>query len=222
MPALAFDIETAPLDPHGFTPAQTKRLAKETARLRQREPHLSEDEAAAKACCLTPHLGYICAVSIVWHAAKPGPESYHSWAQVCVCPEAERWLLAEFFDQVEALAIDKAVSFNGKRFDAPFIAARALTRGLAPPRRANKLLDTHRWRSDPHADLMHLFAFATSLDDLCSLCGVDSPKTEMTGAQVYQVLAEKGGAERVRAYVTEDSRATLECYDVARHHGLRV
>lgn len=66
------------------------------------------------------------------------------------------------------------MTFNGKRFDVPFLLARSARHRAEPTQR--RLLDTYPFRHTPHADLACVWPRMCSLEDLCDLLSVDSPK----------------------------------------------
>ena len=110
---------------------------------------------------------------------EPGPTR----SLTASAPEEEAALLEDFWTGVSK--IDGPVvwaSFNGKRFDAPYIAARSARHGLTPSRQ--DLLNTYPYKQRPHADLSNLWPQVYGLEDLCDLLSVPTPKSDMDGSQV--------------------------------------
>jgi predicted PolB exonuclease-like 3'-5' exonuclease len=105
------------------------------------------------------------------------------------------------------------ITFNGKRFDVPFLEARASAHGLSPPRA--DMRNTYPYSHAPHADLMTLWPFHYGLAGLCELLGVASPKGPMNGSDVAGAVAA-GEVAQVARYCERDVVATLACARAAR------
>jgi predicted PolB exonuclease-like 3'-5' exonuclease len=74
-------------------------------------------------------------------------------------------------------------------------------------------LNAKSW-SESIADTMTMFAgFGNriSLDKLCRVLGIDSPKDGIDGSKVYDYLRD-GKIEEVAAYCKRDIKATREAY----------
>lgn len=104
------------------------------------------------------------------------------------------------------------VGFNHANFDLPFIRRRAWANGLAVPRRPYKLKP---W-DDGILDLMLLWSpereGRISLDKLCRVLGVPSPKAGgFTGADVWPAY-QRGELDKIQQYALADVVATRECF----------
>jgi hypothetical protein len=229
MSRFAFDIETCPLPIETFSERQMRRYRKELDRLTERDPDRDPDDASRFVRSLHPWLGWVCCVSVASPAREPSRDSHlpvtrfdpyatRSWT--AATPDAEEDLLARFWADLQnddGLRRALVVSFNGKQFDSPFLKARSLRHAIQLPPIAGRLLSTHRWRGEPHFDLMHAFhPQRVALADACDLLGVESPKGEIDGSQVASAV-EAGRIDDVARYCEGDTRATLECYDVLNH-----
>ena len=97
---------------------------------------------------------------------------------------------------------------NGKEFDFPFIARRALINRLKLP----KLLDIagkKPWEIN-HLDTMELWRFGdykhyTSLKLLAELFDIPTPKDDIDGSQVARVYYEEKDLERIKIYYQKDT-----------------
>lgn len=229
MSRFAFDIETCPLPIEAFGERQMRRYRKELDRLTEREPDRDPDDASRFVRGLHPWLGWICCVSIATPARQPSLEShlpvsgfepYETRSWTAATPDDEEALLTRFWDDLQdddRLRKALVVSFFGKGFDSPFLKVRSLRHALQLPPIAGRVLSTHRWRNEPHVDLMHAFhPQRVGLADACDLLGVESPKGEIDGSQVAAAV-EAGRIDLVARYCEGDTRATLECYDVLHH-----
>lgn len=207
MVVVAWDVETCPIAVTALSSAQHRRRAKEVARQQRRAPELGEDEADRLARSLHPHLAFICCIGAVSGTLEEGPNRPRSW--MAESPAAERVLLARFWRAVRGFPRrTRWLTFNGKRFDVPFLLARTAHHGLAPTR--FDLLDTYPYRQRPHADLVYAWTQPCSLDDLCDHVGVASSKGAMDGSEVAEAVRTRRLAEVAR-YAERDVLATFGC-----------
>jgi len=211
---IAFDIETCPQPETSFSAAQQARFDKAFRRRRSKEAlseSLEETKAAVRA--LSPYLGWICCISLCYYVeGANAPRSPFSYS----CPNRteEEEMLRSFWADVGALHDNLTwVSFNGKRFDSPYIRLRSLACGVEPTR--DGLLNTHKWRDEPHTDLWR-YADGAGLADYCDLLGVASPKGEMDGSDVWPAVQNARLSDVVK-YCEKDALATLRCYLQSRH-----
>jgi predicted PolB exonuclease-like 3'-5' exonuclease len=127
----------------------------------------------------------------------------------------EKEMLNTLLENIADYYVPSFVGVNVKQFDLPFIFHRALHHG------AFKLADIIRVDSGAtkyrDEDLMEL-AFGgliykpmISLDNLCKLLGVTSPKGEITGANVLDFYL-KGKIEDIKKYCNKDVEASRQCY----------
>jgi len=104
---------------------------------------------------------------------------------------------------------------NGKEFDYPYIARRCLINNLKIP----AILDNAAkkpWEVNL-LDTMELWKFGdkksyTSLNLLAALFGIDSPKAEMDGSQVYEVYWKEKDIEKIRIYCQRDVTALAKIF----------
>ncbi len=128
----------------------------------------------------------------------------------------EATLLAEFWQLIKAF--DLWITFNGKRFDFPFLQLRSAILGIAPTVR----LDCRRYSRQPHYDLRELLTHFYeqrhgSLDFFCALFGIPSPKGSLSGEKVGEAYHE-GRLEEIAAYCQADVEATAELYRRVKDH----
>ncbi len=128
----------------------------------------------------------------------------------------ERWMLEEFWRTVDpargydgGAPVARVASFNGRRFDGPFLQARSFVHGL----RASRNLTPYRYSPDEHADVADLLTgygagSPESLDVVCRVSSIESPKGGgMSGAQVSEAYRD-GRVAQVAAYCARDVVAT--------------
>jgi 3'-5' exonuclease len=173
----------------------------------EHDPSVTEEEASRKARSLSPFLGWICCIAAVSGTLSGGHRVPRSWS--CSEPDGEADILRRFWSDVAAVPASVVwVTFNGKRFDVPFLLARSLHYGIAPTQR--RLLDRYPYRHRPHADLAWVWPRQCTLDGLCDHLGVASSKSTMTGADIAGAVGE-GRIVEVARYCESDTIATLVC-----------
>ena len=104
---------------------------------------------------------------------------------------------------------------NGKEFDFPYLARRMLINSVKLP----AVLDTagcKPWEV-PYLDTMDLWRFGdyknyTSLDLLTTALGIPSPKSDVTGADVWRLYWQEQDLARISAYCREDVLAVARVY----------
>lgn len=104
---------------------------------------------------------------------------------------------------------------NGKEFDFPYIARRILINKLSLPKCLN-LAGKKPWEIR-HLDTLELWKFGdykhyTSLELLCDVLDVESPKNDIDGSQVVHVYWKEKDCKRIAQYCVNDVIATIQVY----------
>ena len=202
----ALDIETCPLPAEQFDATQFQRLEQQAAYFAEKDG-LDAEAARSKAANLHPLLGWVCCVSV---AIGEGPEVKRVKSWTAASPDEEAALLSEAWTCLGRLGSAAWITFNGKRFDAPFLRLRTLAHGLDVPDLG--IFNLYPYSDRPHCDLMRVCErFVFGLSDLCALLGVESPKGECSGASVAEFVAA-GDMDAVRRYCERDVVATYELH----------
>jgi hypothetical protein len=127
----------------------------------------------------------------------------------------EKKLLSAFNDMLDKFTSNsgkKLCAHNGLEFDYPYIARRTLINGLRIPR----ILDVSGakpWEiKDRLLDTLQMWKFGdyknyTSLDLLCAVFNIPTPKDDIDGSQVAQVYYMEGDLERIIHYCEKDTLA---------------
>jgi DNA polymerase elongation subunit (family B) len=121
----------------------------------------------------------------------------------------ERALLEAFWRWLESTRPTLFVTFNGRRFDVPYLHIRSAIHGIEPAYPIPL-----GWSA--HFDVREALEGDDkrrrgSLDYFCAVFGVASPKMEMDGSLVGQAFAE-GRIRDIERYCLADCRATLDLY----------
>lgn len=130
----------------------------------------------------------------------------------------EKLLLEEFFDLLNNYfnqADHLLCAHNGKEFDFPYIARRALVNGLNIPSILD-LAGKKPWEV-AHLDTLQLWKFGdyknyTSLGLLTAIFNIPTPKDDIDGSMVNQVYWEEKDVERIKIYCEKDVVALTQLF----------
>lgn len=152
---------------------------------------------------LDPTTGRIVVVGIV----DADSEAEHVFAA-----SSEPELLTQFWSFIAETSPERIVTFNGKRFDVPYLNVRSAIHGLTPP----ATLDAEPGSRHSHFDVREVLESGDrrrrgGLDYFCAVFGIPSPKIEMAGADVA-AAHEQGRLDDIIRYCLADCRATLALY----------
>lgn len=127
----------------------------------------------------------------------------------------EKKLILAFNEMLEKFTANsgkKLCAHNGLEFDYPYIARRTLINGLRLP----KILDvsgSKPWEiKDRLLDTLQMWKFGdyknyTSLDLLCAVFNIPTPKDDIDGSQVAMVYYQEGDIDRIIRYCEKDTLA---------------
>jgi DNA polymerase elongation subunit (family B) len=131
-------------------------------------------------------------------------------------PRSEAAMLRDFWEG--AKLYDTFVTFNGRGFDVPFLLLRSMSLGITPTRDLMEGRYLYQQRTTRHIDLQDQLSFygavtrRHSLHLYCRMCGIESPKQEVSGDDVASLFAE-GKYTDIARYNARDVRATAELYE---------
>ncbi len=125
--------------------------------------------------------------------------------------DTEPVFLAEFWKAVARF--HRFVTFNGRRFDGPFLMLRSAMHGIP----VSKNLTGYRYALRPHTDLLDVISFfgasrKWNLDFACKAFGVESPKEH--GMDGYSVgpYYRAGRLQEIALYCRRDVEATARLF----------
>jgi 3'-5' exonuclease len=103
---------------------------------------------------------------------------------------------------------------NGKEFDFPYLGRRYLINGMPLPKILGEMQSKKPWEVRL-IDTMQLWKFGdyksfTSLDLLCAVFGVPSPKDDIDGSKVGEVFWVEQNYDRIARYCERDVVATAQ------------
>lgn len=129
----------------------------------------------------------------------------------------EKEILMNFFDLIRKFNSEELYlcAHNGKEFDFPYIARRAVVNRIALPQVLNTS-GCKPWEIK-HIDTMDLWRFGdyksyTSLDLLSSIFNIPSPKDEISGKDIYKVYYQENDLEKIVKYCQKDVLTLIQVY----------
>lgn len=132
-------------------------------------------------------------------------------------PMSEKQMLEQFWKV--ASAVHEFVSFNGRGFDAPFLAIRSMVHGVRPTKDLVEGRYLYQQRSCKHYDLMDQLTFygaarfKKSLHLFCRALDIESPKAGGTKGDDVSALYKAGKYEDIARYNAGDLFATAALYE---------
>jgi len=153
---------------------------------------------------------------VFWDAtgARGSPALPPGWKSVPLQTEAE--VVARTWKTIAAYG--RIVTFNGRRFDLPVLALRALALGIKVPRNPSP----YRYALDNHCDLYEVLTFwgackGFPLDFVCRSLRIPSPKQGISGAGVEAAVRD-GRVHEVAQYCVGDVLAEIEIFRRVQGH----
>ncbi|CAI8326365.1 MAG: Uncharacterised protein [Bacteroidetes bacterium MED-G17] len=120
-------------------------------------------------------------------------------------------LLNKSFDE----AFHRLCAHNGKEFDFPYLCRRMLVHRIPLPKILN-IQGKKPWEVQ-HIDTLEFWKFGdyknfTSLDTLATLFDIPSPKSDISGSDIYNVYYKQNDVERIKNYCQQDVRTLVQVY----------
>ncbi len=174
---------------------------------------------------LSPLTGFIVAIGVfdiekekgAVYFSAPNAELVNSEADGIKYEVMDEKAMLEQFWKV-ANVCTEFVSFNGRGFDAPFLAIRSMVHNVVPTKDllSNRYLSMQRGAA--HVDLMDQLTFygaarfRKSLHLFCRALGIESPKAGGTTGDDVATLYKEGKYFDIARYNAGDLRATAALY----------
>lgn len=199
---IAFDIETIPQE--DLSRAQQEHLEKRI------ESHDDDEEVDIdKIKSTDPFLGKIVCIGFAYYGQGNEVVTESLTGE-------EDFILQRFWHDLSEFGSNVTyVSFNGLRFDVPFIKIRSLKNRINPSKK--RFLNTKSYQKFPHYDVFQWisdwsYRRRVSLDLTCDLLDVPTPKEGAIKAEdVYQAY-QNGRIKEIAEYCERDCEATLQVY----------
>ncbi len=128
----------------------------------------------------------------------------------------EKALLTDFADMLNKhydSPCAQLCAHNGKEFDFPYIARRMMINGIQIPK-ILQVAGKKPWETN-FIDTMELWKFGdyktfTSLDLLCAILDIPTPKDDINGSEVGRVYWQENDIERIKTYCQKDVLAIAQ------------
>jgi len=126
--------------------------------------------------------------------------------------KTEKEMLGSWWQDVKHY--DQIISFNGRRFDCPFIIFRSIYHNI----KATTNLMPNRYYKNNHFDIMDQLAFYGafrnfSLEVLCTFLGIKNPKDQGVSGLAINDLFKNKEYKKIAEYCMRDVVATKELYN---------
>ena len=124
----------------------------------------------------------------------------------------EKEILERFWQEIKEYK--QFITFNGRKFDCPYIMLRSAILKVRPTRN----LMPYRYSIEDHIDLMDQLTFYDafrrfSLDFYCKSFGLENTKLDGMSGEKVQEYFKKGKFKEIARYCSYDVRATAELYE---------
>lgn len=213
---LFLDIETVPLYPayHDMSEKFQKLWDKKSTFFRDEEQTSADVYERAG---IYAEFGKIVCISVGTIYQRKGEQRFRvkSYAS-----DDEKQLLHEFVNMLDNFSKHgtvKLCAHNGQEFDYPYIARRCIINGIEIPRILD-IAGAKPWEvKETLLDTLQLWKFGdykhfTSLDLLCAIFDIPTPKDDIDGSQVASVYYEENNLERIIKYCEKDVFALAQLF----------
>jgi len=146
------------------------------------------------------------------------PEWKKSFRVISYSGEDEAKILSDLFELLNAQydkTYHRLCGHNIKEFDIPYICRRAVINNVALP----NIIDTSgkKPREVNHLDTLEYWKFGdrknfTSLDLLCRINNIQTPKDDISGEEVARVYRDEKDLDRIQKYCEKDVVATARLF----------
>ncbi len=172
-------------------------------------------DAYAQRAGIFAEFGKIICIS-VWYMRQDG-ESSQSITKSFAWDD-EKVILSDFFTMLDAhysQSHHRLCGHNIIEFDIPYLCRRGVVHGLRLPSILH--VQGKKPREIQHLDTLEMWKFGdrknyTSLDLLCHVMGVPTPKSDISWEQVSHVYREDRDLDRIVRYCERDVEAVMQLY----------
>jgi len=213
---LFLDIETVPMTPNFDDLSERFQHLWDKKSLNFREKEQTAADVYQRAGIYS-EFGKIICISVGTFYQKQSELKFRAKSYA---GDDEKKLLFEFVNMLENYTKHgnvKLCAHNGQEFDYPYISRRCLINGVPIP----KILDiagAKPWEvKDTLLDTLQLWKFGdykhfTSLDLLCAIFDIPTPKDDIDGSQVAGVYYNEGDLDRIIRYCEKDVFALAQLF----------
>ncbi len=220
MPELVFDIESVAIPLEDFEEAQRTYLMRYAEKAKTPEEQEQRRETAIRRMAFNAMTAQVISIGMMNVESGRGRVYYQGleeepWQSEDGLFQFETGTEAEILEKFwqSAASYDRVITFNGRRFDCPFVMVRSALYGIKPTRN----LMTNRYDAKTHCDLLDQLTFygATrrfSLDFYCHIFGIESSKDQGITGDEIRGMYEQGLHQEIALYCMADVKSTAELY----------
>lgn len=197
-----FDIETIP-QREKLSLIQKEELQKKVDSHLSRKPDEDEEKVRNMLMATSPYFGNIICIGV-----KHDDHSYY------IKDEDESELISKFWKSI--LDFNGIfISYNGLRFDCPFIIKRSMKFNIFPTNR--NFLDLKPFKNFPHFDVQNVISNHNKFNSItlrlaCEHTGIPSPKEgDVKAENVFQAYLD-GRIDEIAEYCMLDTKRTYQLY----------
>lgn len=205
---LVFDIETVPFKSDTYSETQLEYIQKKLTLNLSRDSKLDPTKEENTIKGTDPYLAAIVCIGLYY--PKTGE-------RIALINESERSILESFWTQI-AQFNGIFISFNGIKFDVPFIIKRSIVHGLVPTN-TSFLTYTKYNPYPPHFDVYLQLGGrerSISLKQACDMYTVPSPKNGSVSAETVADAFYAGRIQEIAEYCIRDLESTYLLYKKLR------
>lgn len=210
MQLLVFDIETAPFKAEEYSDVQLQYINKKLSAALGRNPNLDPLAEEGKIKGTDPYLSRIVCIGLYY----PDRD-----LKVALTDQDEKVLLQRFWSAIASFN-GLFVSYNGVKFDVPYILKRSMKYGIYPTN--NLFLQYTKYDPfPPHFDVMLQLCgreWYYGLKEACDFLGVPSPKEGAVTASGVEAAFYSGRINEIAEYCLRDLESTYKIYEIVKHY----
>lgn len=210
MAKIAFDIETIPLQEGEYPESLNDVIKRKLEKSLKNNPDLDPLKEKKKIMATDPFLGRIVCIGLYY---------LETGVSIAISDPSEKVILEKWWKTI-ATHSGLFISFNGIRFDVPYIIRRSMVHKIKPTNGAF-LSYTKYDPNPPHFDVMIQMSGRDgfiSLHNACDMFGIDSPKDGAIKAENVEQAYKDGRIKEIAEYCLRDVVATAKVYEHVKHY----
>jgi len=201
---LIFDIETVPFEDSEYTDTQKEYIQRKINTILLRNPQADIEAETGKLKGTDPYLSRVVCIGLYYPLQN---------TRTAITDSDEKKLLSNFWAQIAGYS-GLFISYNGVRFDVPYIVKRSMKHGI----RATNNSFLYYTKFDPmppHFDVMLQLCGrdgSYSLKQACDFFDIPSPKNGAVNAESVGTAFREGRIQEIADYCLLDLEATYQLY----------
>ncbi len=219
---LVFDIETVGFNFNTLSESQQEFILRYSEYEIDNELKKKKEEEAIRYLSLYPLTAKVVAIGMLNTETEHSMVLYEDseeleWNSenndVKYSSYTEEKMLLRFWEYVKKA--DAVITFNGRKFDLPFLMMRSAILKLKPTRNFIR----KRYDNNSHIDLLDKFTHygitkKFNLDFYCHAFGIESPKSHGVSGMDVKALYNAGKTKEIATYCGHDVAATYKLYKI--------